>query len=127
MTNSQNQDDSCNCYSLSGLCSFVGPDRRVRRLMELRCPSRPGAALCNPIRLACENARTYGLCPIGVTDVGEVVTATLDHRRDRITFAKSRCGTDIGMPVGEFGLTAKAQPAGFSSVPTRSVACSVEY
>src|SRR5262245_7486435 len=39
-------------------------------------PAR-AASHCNPIRLACENARTYGLCPIGVTDAGELVTATL--------------------------------------------------
>src|SRR5262245_2923153 len=39
-------------------------------------PAR-AAGHCNPIRLACENARTYGLCPIGVTDVGELVTASL--------------------------------------------------
>src|SRR5688572_6789922 len=36
-----------------------------------------GIAACSPITLLCENARTYGLCPIGVTDVGEVVTGVL--------------------------------------------------
>jgi hypothetical protein len=38
---------------------------------------RAAAAYCDTITLVCENARTYGLCPIGVTDVGELVTATL--------------------------------------------------
>jgi hypothetical protein len=35
------------------------------------------ATYCNTITLVCENARSYGLCPIGVTDVGELVTGTL--------------------------------------------------
>lgn len=38
---------------------------------------RASAAYCNTITLVCENARSYGLCPIGVTDVGELVTGTL--------------------------------------------------
>lgn len=37
-----------------------------------------GVAYCNTITLLCENAQTYGLCPIGVTDVGELVTGTLN-------------------------------------------------
>jgi hypothetical protein len=36
-----------------------------------------GIAACSPITLLCENAQTYGLCPIGVTDIGEVVTGRL--------------------------------------------------
>jgi hypothetical protein len=39
--------------------------------------ARGGATYCNTITLVCENARTYGLCPIAVTDVGELVTGTL--------------------------------------------------
>ena len=38
---------------------------------------RAAAASCDTITLVCENARTYGLCPIGVTEVGELVTGTL--------------------------------------------------
>jgi hypothetical protein len=38
---------------------------------------RAAATHCNAITLVCENARNYGLCPIGVTDVGELVTGTL--------------------------------------------------
>lgn len=40
-------------------------------------PRASRAIHCNTITLVCENARTYGLCPIGVTDVGELVTGTL--------------------------------------------------
>ena len=36
-----------------------------------------GIAACSPITVHCENSRTYGLCPIGVTDIGEVVTGRL--------------------------------------------------
>ena len=87
---------------------------------------RAGAALCNPIRLACENARTYGLCPIGVTDVGEVVTATLTSpgphyvreipMRDGYRYAGRGIWFDGKGTVGRlfFG-------------PARSVACNVEY
>jgi hypothetical protein len=38
---------------------------------------RAAGAYCNTITLMCENARSYGLCPIGVTDAGELVTGTL--------------------------------------------------
>lgn len=40
-------------------------------------PRTKAVSYCNTITLVCENARTYGLCPIGVTDVGELVTASL--------------------------------------------------
>ena len=40
-------------------------------------PRASATAYCKTITLVCENARTYGLCPIGVTDVGELVTARL--------------------------------------------------
>ena len=40
-------------------------------------PRASAAAYCKTITLVCENARTYGLCPIGITDVGELVTARL--------------------------------------------------
>ena len=33
--------------------------------------------LCSDLALACENGRTYPLCPIAVSDEGEVVTAHL--------------------------------------------------
>lgn len=32
---------------------------------------------CQTITLHCENSRVYGLCPIAVTDAGELVTARL--------------------------------------------------
>jgi hypothetical protein len=38
---------------------------------------RAAAGYCDTIRLLCENSRVYGLCPIAVTDVGELVTANL--------------------------------------------------
>jgi hypothetical protein len=38
---------------------------------------RAAVTYCDTITLVCENARSYGLCPIGVTDVGELVTAKL--------------------------------------------------
>jgi hypothetical protein len=37
----------------------------------------PALRSCQTITLLCENSRTYGLCPIAVTDVGELVTARL--------------------------------------------------
>jgi hypothetical protein len=84
------------------------------------------AAYCNPIRLACENARTYGLCPIGVTDVGELVTGTLTSpgphyvreipMRDGYRYAGRGIWFDGKGTSGRlfFG-------------PARSVACIVEY
>jgi hypothetical protein len=87
---------------------------------------RAGAAVCNPIRLACENARSYGLCPIGVTDVGELVTGTLTSpgphyvreipMRDGYRYAGRGIWFDGKGTAGRlfFG-------------PTRSVACIVEY
>jgi hypothetical protein len=87
---------------------------------------RPSAALCNPIRLACENARSYGLCPIGVTDVGELVTGTLTSpgphyvreipMRDGYRYAGRGIWFDGKGTQGRlfFG-------------HTRSVACTVEY
>ncbi len=37
----------------------------------------PALRPCQTITLHCENSRVYGLCPIAVTDVGELVTARL--------------------------------------------------
>lgn len=37
----------------------------------------PALRSCQTITLHCENSRVYGLCPIAVTDVGELVTARL--------------------------------------------------
>jgi hypothetical protein len=37
---------------------------------------RKAVAACSPITLVCENAHSYGICPIGVTDAGELVTGT---------------------------------------------------
>ena len=88
-------------------------------------PTR-AAAYCNPIRLACENARTYGLCPIGVTDVGELVTGTLTSpgphyvreipMRDGYRYAGRGIWFDGKGTSGRlfFG-------------PARSIACIVEY
>ena len=124
MTNSQNKTIrviaifSVACAVLSGLTAIAQAD-------GIAVP-RAGAAFCNPIRLACENARTYGLCPIGVTDVGEVVTATLTSpgphyvreipMRDGYRYAGRGIWFDGKGSAGRlfFG-------------PTRSVACSVEY
>jgi len=39
-------------------------------------PARPGG-LCAGFTIACENGRNYALCPVAVSDVGEVVTAHL--------------------------------------------------
>ena len=91
----------------------------------IAAPAR-AAAYCNPIRLACENARTYGLCPIGVTDVGELVTGTLTSpgphyvreipMRDGYRYAGRGIWFDGKGTSGRlfFG-------------PARSVACIVEY
>lgn len=37
----------------------------------------PALRPCQAITLHCENSRVYGLCPIAVTDAGELVTARL--------------------------------------------------
>jgi hypothetical protein len=39
--------------------------------------------LCSDIALTCENGRTYPLCPIAVSDEGEIVTAQLVLGRGR--------------------------------------------
>ena|SRR3954451_2868956 len=46
--------------------------------------SRPGAVgSCSEIVFSCDNGREYPLCPIAVTVVGEVITATLQTGRHR--------------------------------------------
>jgi hypothetical protein len=40
-------------------------------------PRKAAVAACSPITLACENSRSYGICPIAVTDAGELVTASM--------------------------------------------------
>jgi hypothetical protein len=87
---------------------------------------RAGAAHCNPVRLACENARTYGLCPIGVTDVGEVVTATLTspgpHYVREIPMRDGYRYAGRGIWFDGKGTTGR-----LFFGHTRSVACIVEY
>jgi hypothetical protein len=39
--------------------------------------------LCSDIALTCENGRTYPLCPIAISDEGEIVTAQLVLGRGR--------------------------------------------
>ncbi len=45
-------------------------------------PARAGG-LCSDIALTCENGRTYPLCPIAISDEGEIVTAQLVLGRGR--------------------------------------------
>jgi hypothetical protein len=40
-------------------------------------PAVAGGAYCSDIQISCENGRTYPLCPIAVSDAGEIVTARL--------------------------------------------------
>ena len=47
-------------------------------------PRVKAVASCDAIRLVCENARTYGLCPIAVTDDGELATGTLSPGLHRV-------------------------------------------
>ena len=75
---------------------------------------------------ACENARTYGLCPIGVNDVGELVTGTLTspgpHYVREIPMGNGYRYAGRGIWFDGKG------PAGrLFFGPTRSVACIVEY
>ena len=106
------------CAALLGLTSVAQAD-------GIAVPAR-AAAYCNPIRLACENARTYGLCPIGVTDVGELVTGTLSspgpHYVREIPMGNGYRYAGRGIWFDGKG------PAGrLFFGPTRSVACIVEY
>ena len=124
MTNSQNKTIRATAI-FSVACAFLFGLTAIAHADGIAIP-RAKAALCNPIRLACENARTYGLCPIGVTDVGEVVTATLTSpgphyvreipMRDGYRYAGRGIWFDGKGTAGRlfFG-------------PARSVACSVEY
>jgi hypothetical protein len=46
--------------------------------LSLFTPEHASAGgLCSELRLTCENGRTYPLCPIAVSELGEVVTARL--------------------------------------------------
>jgi hypothetical protein len=61
---------------LSAACAIVFGLTSLAQADGMALPSK-AVAHCNTITLACEDARSYGLCPIGVTDAGELVTATL--------------------------------------------------
>lgn len=61
---------------ISVACAIAWAPSGAARADGIDLP-RAAAAHCNTITLVCENARNYGLCPIGVTDVGELVTGTL--------------------------------------------------
>jgi hypothetical protein len=123
MSNSQNKAIRVIAISSVAYAVLLGATS-IAQADGIAVPAR-AAAYCNPIRLACENARTYGLCPIGVTDVGELVTATLTPgphyvreipMRDGYRYAGRGIWFDGKGTVGRlfFG-------------PARSVACTVEY
>src|SRR4051794_4873637 len=57
----------------------IGADPRMAAAADLGIMTSGRAAVgsCSEIVFACENGRTYPLCPIAVSVVGEVVTASL--------------------------------------------------
>jgi hypothetical protein len=87
---------------------------------------RKAIAACDSITLVCENARSYGLCPIGVTEVGELVTGTLTTPGP--TYVRL-------MPMGNgyryagrgIWFDGKGPAGRLFFGPNRSVACAVEW
>ena len=106
------------CAALLGLTSVAQAD-------GIAVPAR-AAAYCNPIRLACENARTYGLCPIGVTDVGELVTGTLTSPGPHYV-REIPMGNGYRYAGRGIWFDGKGAAGRLFFGPTRSVACIVEY
>ena len=84
-----------------------------------------GIAACSPITLSCENARTYGLCPIGVTDVGEVVTGTLSPAPHYVREIPMRNGYRYAGKGMWFD--GKGAEGRLFFGPYRSVACTVSW
>jgi hypothetical protein len=84
-----------------------------------------GIAACSPITLLCENARTYGLCPIGVTDIGEVVTGTLSPAPHYVREVPMRNGYRYAGKGMWFD--GKGSEGRLFFGPNRSVACTVSW
>ena len=88
-------------------------------------PRKAAVAACSPITLVCENTRSYGICPIAVTDAGELVTGRMSPGFIHMRFVPMGVGYRyIGKGIWFDG----HGPAGrlfFGS--HRSVACQVTY
>jgi len=89
-------------------------------------PRAGAVAYCNTITLLCENARSYGLCPIGVTDVGELVTASLTTPGRNYVRAIPM-GNGYRYAGKGIWFDGKGTAGRLFFGPYRSVACTVEY
>ena len=82
---------------------------------------------CSDMALNCENGRTYPLCPIAVSDEGDLVTAhrCLPRGAERMC-AWCRSATDIVMPVVVCGSDGIRQDATlYFGMHTPPVQCTV--
>lgn len=87
---------------------------------------RVAAPYCNTVTLVCENARSYGLCPIGVTDVGELVTGTLT--RPGLTYVRLiPMGNGYRYAGRGIWFDGKGAAGRLFFGSQRSVACAVEW
>jgi hypothetical protein len=87
---------------------------------------RAAAIYCDTITLVCVNARTYGLCPIGVTDVGELVTGTLT-RPGPTHVRLIPMGNGYRYAGRGIWFDGKGAAGRLFFGPNRSVACAVEW
>src|SRR3954451_2454131 len=71
--------------------------------------SRSAIGSCTEIVFTCENGHTYPLCPIAVSVVGEVVTASLYTDRGSTHVRMIPMGLATATPGAEFGWTASAK------------------
>lgn len=101
--------------------SFVAADNAAADGIDL-----PKLRPCQTITLLCENSRTYGLCPIAVTDDGELVTANLTTPHSvHVRFVPMRDGYRYAGSGIWFDGKDSAGRLYFG--PNRSVACSVSW
>jgi hypothetical protein len=57
--------------------AFANPNSAAAADLGIMTSGRSAVGSCSEIVFTCENGRTYPLCPIAVSVVGEVVTASL--------------------------------------------------
>jgi hypothetical protein len=118
-------------YRIAGIAALAGAcalliGARPAAADGIDVPRARAAAYCNTITLVCENAHRYGLCPIGVTDVGELMTA-------RLTTPGPHYVREVPMGYGYryagkgIWFDGKGTAGRLFFGPNRSVACNVEY
>src|SRR5690348_13549455 len=111
--------------AVAGICAILSGARSAAA-DGIDVPHVKAATYCNTITLVCENARSYGLCPIAVTDAGELMTA-------RLTSPGPLYVREIPMGYGYryagkgIWFDGKGTAGRLFFGPNRSVACNVEY